>query len=74
MPGGRRPVEEKCRRRVNDVLAQLFPRITLRENVFRQAFRAITAVGFLDGLKDQIRHIPFMLRESTLSCVCMFPD
>jgi hypothetical protein len=53
-----RPVKEKRSRCVNDVLAQFVPRVALSENVLRQAFRAITAVGILHGLKHQFGHLP----------------
>jgi hypothetical protein len=29
---------------------------SLREDIFRQAFHAVTAVSFLDGLKNQPEH------------------
>ena len=51
-------VEEKCRRCLNHVGAQFIPRVALREKIFRQAFRAIAAIGFLDGLEHQIDHRP----------------
>jgi hypothetical protein len=50
-------VEEECRCRLNDVPAQFVPRVALSENYFRQAFCAVAAVVFLNGLKHQIGHI-----------------
>ena len=50
-------VEEKCRSCLNDVASQFFPRVALREYILRQTFRAITAIGVLDGLKNQISHM-----------------
>jgi hypothetical protein len=48
-----RPIEKERGGCLNRVLAQLLPRIPLRENVLGKAFGAIAAVGFLDNLEQQ---------------------
>ena len=50
-------IEKERRSRVNDVAAQILPGISLGKNIFCQAFRAITAIGFLNGFKHQIGHV-----------------
>src|ERR1039458_5556967 len=52
-------IEEEPGGRLNHVLAQLPPRIPLREDVqdvLRKAFGAIATVGFLDNLEQQFGH------------------
>ena len=46
-----RAIKEECGGCLNRVFPQLVPRIPLREDAFREAFGAITAVGFLNNLK-----------------------
>jgi hypothetical protein len=50
-------IEKESRSRVNDVATQILPGISLSKDVFCQAFRAITAIGFLNGFKHQIGHV-----------------
>ncbi len=51
-----RPVEEERRGRFSHVLAQIVPRIPLREDVLGKAFGAIPTVGVLDNLEYQLGH------------------
>jgi hypothetical protein len=50
-------IEEEGGRRLDDVFSQFLPRVGLREDVLRQALRAVAAVGFLNRLKNQFGHI-----------------
>ena len=57
--GGRkilRLIEIVCAYGFARVIAQLLPRIALREDRFREAIRAETAVGFLGNLENQLAH------------------
>ena len=43
----------------DNVLAKLVPRIRLREDVLRKAFRTVASVGFLQHLENQFSsHTP----------------
>jgi len=54
---GARPIEEKCAGCFKDVLPQLVPRVRLRQDIFSEALGAIAAIGFLNDLEHQFRHI-----------------
>jgi hypothetical protein len=53
-----RLVEEERRCGIDDFAAQLIPRIALCEYIFGQTFRAVAAIGFLNGFENQIAPMP----------------
>ena len=59
---GARAVEEKRGGRFHNVVTQLVPRFSLREDVFGKALGAIAPVSFLDNLEHQLRQT-FMIRH-----------
>ncbi len=50
-------VEENRGCGLDHVPAEFVPGVALSKDIFRQALRAITAIGFLHGLKDQFSHM-----------------
>ena len=50
-------VEEESRRGVDYICEQFVPCVGLGKYVFRQAFRAIPSVRFLDGFENQLCHM-----------------
>ena len=56
-------VEEKRRGGLKHVLPQLLPSVPLSEDVFREALRAVAAVGLLDDFEHQFCHTPMIRHE-----------
>ncbi len=59
-------IEKERRGRFHHVVAQLFPGIRLREDIFLQAFGTIPAICRLNDFKNQFCHV-FMIRYDRLS-------
>lgn len=56
-PFGPGAIKVECGARLENILAQFVPRVAFRENVFGKTFGAIAAVGLLNDLENQFRHI-----------------
>jgi len=65
-----RSIAKVRRSRLDHVLAQLVPRVTLSENALRKAFSAVAAVRLLDDLEHQFRHLSMILASAGSRGAC----